>query len=137
MRLTKRREKNEHRIAVLVIDNDEEFGFMMNDIIQSFGCKCDILHSATEVYEHFNDNYYDLAFADVCIPNFDLDTMLKYCGARFPQIKVVVMSALLDQKTLVKYLQYSNVINVFEKQSSDLKEVVSKCLANVMNKIKT
>ncbi len=135
MRLTKRKIK-EHRVAVLVIDDDADFGFMMNDIIQSLGCKCDLLFNAEDIYENFDKNYYDLVFADVCMPNYDLDTMLSYCNNRFPQIKIVVMSAFVKPETVRKYLSYENVIQVFEKPSSDLRQVINKCLAKIMGKVK-
>ena len=108
----------------------------MMKIIESFGCKCDLIHNAKEIYEFFDKNYYDLVFADVMTINYDLDTMLNYCAVRFPNIKVVVMSQILNDETVIRFMNYQNVIQVFEKPSENLKDLVSSCLAKVMKKEK-
>jgi len=107
--------KSKKRVAILIIDDDIDFADSLKATMNELGFDCDIITHPKEAYKMLDENYYEIVFCDVIMPNFDLKTFLSYMGKRFPSIGFIVISG-IDLKELRKsFLWMANVKTVLSK----------------------
>ncbi len=111
---------------VLVVDDDEDFLFIIGEYLDSNGIEFQLAHSAAQARKHLSHCEYDLVISDLNMPGESGIDLFRSTSFRHPQLPFILMSGNLDPR-LRREAMSMGVCNFVEKpfELSDLKRLIT------------
>lgn len=124
---------------ILIVDDEEDLTWSISKSLRKENEKYEVIcvNSGDEALEFLNQFSFDLLLSDIRMPGINGFTLLNYVRNKFPQMKVIIMSACYgpDMKDVI---EKARGIYYIEKpfEIQHLKNVISKTFRKVTNDYK-
>lgn len=110
-------------LNVLIVDDHEMFARGLEMILRGFtDCgihTIDIATNATDVQKTLKQKAFDLVFLDIRMPEKSGEAILKDITFRYPACKVIVVSMISDEKTVMRLVREGVNAYVYKNTSPD------------------
>ena len=80
------------RMKILLVDDDPSILEILTDLMALFGHDYDTANDGIEAIEKLKHDFFDLVLTDMMMPNMDGMDLLKHINAKYPGIKVMVVT---------------------------------------------
>ncbi|MDY6842834.1 MAG: response regulator [Thermodesulfobacteriota bacterium] len=91
--------KKRHGHLILVVEDDEKMGAMLEKVLCSEGYSIDIAYSGNEAISKITASPYDLVLADMVMPGMDGIELLKEVKSAYPYIYFIIITAFGSDET--------------------------------------
>ncbi len=95
----------ERKYSLLLIEDDENLGFVTQDALQSMGYDVDWAKNGAEGYEMFHAGKYDLLLIDVMMPKKDGFTLTKEIKGIDPDVNIFFLTARSQESDRIEGLK--------------------------------
>ena len=92
-------------LSILVVEDEQDIRMMLHDRLTFLGFTVTVARDGTEGLAMLEVLVFDGILLDIQMPVMDGLTMLKEVRDRFPCIPIIVMSAELNKKKLIKAME--------------------------------
>jgi DNA-binding response OmpR family regulator len=112
---------------ILLIDDEEKFALMLQELLQVSGYEADYCLNPVEAVERLGREHYDLVITDYKMPQMDGSEFLQKARKINPDLPVIMISGLMNMSELIKVANIG-VTLVLEKpfKTEDLLEHVDR-----------
>jgi DNA-binding NtrC family response regulator len=119
-------DKGVNMYKVLLVDDDEEFLFIIGEYLGAHGIESHLAHSAAQARKRLNHCEYDLVISDVQMPGESGLDLYRSVSFRYPGLPFILMSGNLDPRLRREALSMG-VCNFVEKpfELSYLKHLIT------------
>lgn len=83
----------EHKATLLLVEDDENLGFVVQDALKRRGYTVHLFRDGKECLQHFNRNLYDLCLIDVMLPHKDGLSLAKDIRLTDPRVPIIFLTA--------------------------------------------
>jgi putative two-component system response regulator len=92
-----------HRI--LIVDDEQDLRIIFKRFLEVDGYECEIVGSAEEALDQLSREEFSLVITDINMPGMSGIDLLREIRRRYPEVAVLVISAVDDRKVAVKALE--------------------------------
>ncbi len=111
---------------ILLVDDDEDFLFLIREYLESYGFESDTADSAMQARKRLNRSRYDLVISDFNMPGESGLELFRSVTSRYPDLPFILMTGNCDPR--LKREAFSMGVSEFvEKPFSmiDLKRIIA------------
>jgi len=98
-------EQNAAAHRILVVDDERDLRIIFKRFLEVDGYRCQTAESAEEALEQLANEDFSLVITDINMPGMSGIDLLREIRSRFPEMAVLVISAVDDRKVAVKALE--------------------------------
>jgi len=98
--------ENQHKIKILILDDEKQFTEELNDFFQNLGFQSLEANTEKEARKILKNHDIDLLILDVRMPGVNGLDILKDVKIQFPSLEVIIVSAHGDMDTVIKAIRY-------------------------------
>lgn len=96
---------NLHKTKILIADDEEEFRFMLQTYLNSYGYAVETVSDGINAINQFQEKSFDIALLDIKMPKVDGLDVLKYIKENFPATEVIMLTGVDDVRIAVECMK--------------------------------
>ncbi len=114
---------------VLIVDDERNIRLTLKGALEAIGLEADAVFQGEEALQKLSDSRYDAMLLDLRLPGMDGLTVLRQVTARYPQTRVIIITAYGTVEAILEAMQLG-AVDFLQKpfEPPEVREIVSRAL---------